>query len=125
MSDRCRVLIADDTADVRVLLRASLELDGRFAVVGEAADGAQAVELARSEQPDVIIMDLAMPVFDGLEAIREIRDHRPDAKIVVLSGFDAAHLSREALALGARAYFEKGTDLVRIADTLADLCKAA
>ena len=124
-SKRCRVMIADDTADVRLLLRVSLEVDGRFAVVGEAEDGAQAVELAVAEQPDVIVMDLAMPVFDGLEAIREIRSRRADAKIVVFAGFDAPHLSKEALALGAQAYFEKGTDLFEIAEALADLCKAA
>ncbi|MFN2471977.1 MAG: response regulator [Gaiellaceae bacterium] len=124
MNERCRVLIADDTADIRLLLRLTLEHDGRFDVVGEAADGVEAVRLAFEADPDAIILDLAMPILDGLGAIREIIGQRPDAKILVLSSFDAERCSHKALELGASAYFEKSTDLERVADALAELCAA-
>jgi DNA-binding NarL/FixJ family response regulator len=117
----CRVLIADDVADMRRLVRLWLD-PSKFEVVGEAADGAEAVELARSEQPDAIIMDLSMPVMDGLEAIKQIRSDAPDAKILVLSGFTGASASKQALALGAHAYLEKGVSFDELTDVLTELC---
>lgn len=103
-----RVLLADDTRDMRTLLRVRLESDGRFEVVGEAENGAEAIRLADETKPDAIVLDLAMPVMDGLQALPELRRSVPNAKIVILSGFNATEVAEEALTLGADAYLEKG-----------------
>ncbi|MDQ3986041.1 MAG: response regulator transcription factor [Actinomycetota bacterium] len=116
------VLLADDTVEIRRLLRMTLEADGRFTVVDEAGDGVAAVRIAKEKKPDVVVLDLAMPVMDGLQAIPEIRSATPKTKILVLSGFDAAQMSGEALARGAHAYIEKGGELDDLADAVAALC---
>lgn len=116
------VLLVDDTAEIRQLLRVTLEMDGRFAVVDEASDGATAVRIATEKKPDAVVLDLAMPIMDGLQAIPQIRRAAPDTKILVLSGFDAAQMSNEALARGAHAYVEKGGELADLADELVALC---
>jgi DNA-binding NarL/FixJ family response regulator len=123
-SDRVRVVLADDTDEYRLLLRIILQNDGRFDVVGEAADGAEAVRVTTAERPDVIVLDLAMPVMDGLEAIPGIRAGAPDTAIVVLSGFARGRLDRQALALGATAYVEKGEAFSIIVSTLLDVTAA-
>lgn len=104
-----RVLLADDTADIRALLRIVLSRHDEFEVVAEAADGSEAVAMAGSVAPDLVLLDLAMPVMDGLEAIPGVRAAAPDCKIVVLSGFNADQMAKEALGVGADAYVEKGT----------------
>ena len=103
------MLLVDDVADLRFLLRVVLEADGSFAVVGEAGDGESAVALCASLQPDVIILDLSMPTMDGLEALPALRERAPDAVIAVLSGIEGARASSSTEKLGADAYFEKGT----------------
>jgi len=104
-----RVLLVDDVADLRFLLRVVLETDGAFQVVGEAGDGVAAVELASRLAPDVIVLDLSMPTMDGLEALPKLRETVPAAAIAVLSGFEGARIAPSTEALGADAYFEKGT----------------
>ena len=104
------VLLVDDVADLRFLLRVVLEADGSFAVVGEAGDGETALELCASTQPDVIILDLSMPTMDGLEALPQLRERAPGAVIAVLSGIEGARAGTSATKLGADAYFEKGTN---------------
>jgi signal transduction histidine kinase len=99
--------VADDTDDIRSLLRVVLTRSG-FDVVGEAATGQEAVALVRSEQPDVVLIDLAMRVMGGLEAIPVIRREAPAVKIVVLSGFEREQKEDAALSAGADAYIEKG-----------------
>ncbi|HEV2907081.1 MAG TPA: response regulator transcription factor [Actinomycetota bacterium] len=118
---RIRVLLADDTPDIRRLLRLNLELDGRFEIVGEAADGAEAVALASSLRPDAVVLDLAMPVMDGLQAIPVILESSPASRILVLSGFDHSRMEARAREQGAHGYLEKGAAFVKIADTLVDL----
>jgi DNA-binding NarL/FixJ family response regulator len=118
---RIRVLLADDTPDIRRLLRLNLELDGRFEIVGEAADGAEAVALAESLRPDAVILDLAMPVMDGLQAIPVILKSCPASRILVLSGFDHSRMEARAREQGAHGYLEKGAAFVQIADTLIEL----
>jgi signal transduction histidine kinase len=105
---RIRVVIADDIDDIRALMRDLLERDG-FEVVGEAADGAEAIEVAVRTQPDLLLLDLAMPTLDGLEALPRIRLDAPETKVVVVSGFQADQLGEEARSGGAHAYIEKGT----------------
>ena len=118
-----RVLIADDAPDIRLLLRMYLS-DSRLEVVGEATNGAEAVEMARGEQPDAVILDLAMPIMDGLEAIPQIKEVSPTTKIVVLSGFDADRMAERALGLGADTYLQKGVALGDIGQMLWNLCRA-
>jgi len=118
-----RVLLADDTPEIRQLLRIALELEGNFEVVGEAADGRQALDLADSHRPDAVILDLAMPVMDGLQAIPAIRRATPHTKILVLSGFTSEQMGREALAVGADAYLEKGVPPGDIVAALNRLCE--
>jgi YesN/AraC family two-component response regulator len=117
-----RVLIADDTPEIRRLIRMNLEHQRGFQIVGEAGDGAEAVALARAEQPDAIVLDLAMPILDGLQAIPEIRRLSPRTKIAVLSGFHDRTLARKALACGAHRYLEKGTAFAELASALRELC---
>jgi YesN/AraC family two-component response regulator len=102
-------------------LRLTLELDGRFEIVGEAANGKEAVQLAADEHPDVVILDLAMPVMDGMEAIPQIREVSPETKIVMLTGFDSGRLSEQAMSLGAHAYLEKSLALLDISSTLIEV----
>jgi signal transduction histidine kinase/integral membrane sensor domain MASE1 len=109
-----RVVIADDTPDIRLLLRATLEHAPGFAVVGEAADGAEAVRITVQTRPDVVLLDLAMPVMDGLQALEQIRERVPDAKVVVLSGYGRDQVAQQAIALGAAAYVEKGGSLGKL-----------
>jgi len=117
-SRRVRVVLADDTTAYRDLLRLLLELDGRFEIVAEAENGREAIDAAVSERPDVIVLDVAMPVLDGLQAIPELREGAPGTAIVVLSGFARGRVDEAALAEGAVAYVEKGEAVETVVDTL-------
>ena len=103
-----RILIVDDNDDVRRLLKIQLETGGQYAVVGEATDGRQGVKLATELQPDVVLLDLAMPVMDGLEALPLIKAAVQGVKVIVLSGFDEGSMREVAFQAGAAKYVEKG-----------------
>lgn len=118
------VVLVDDTPDIRLLLRKGLQRMGPFHVLGEAGDGQQGVEQARRHQPDVVLLDLAMPVMDGLEALPLIRAASPRSKVVVLSGFETGLMSRTAVEKGAVAYIQKGTPMAEIVSTLTELADA-
>jgi DNA-binding NarL/FixJ family response regulator len=110
-----RVLIVDDHAIVRDGIRALLAAAGEIEVVGEAGGGRDAIALARSLAPDVILMDIAMPDLGGLEASIEIRKERPDSRIIVLSQYSDAEYVRRFLRAGVAGYILKkaaGVDLV-------------
>lgn len=113
-----RVVLADDTDDIRLLTRTVLDLDGGFEVVGEASTGLQAVALARELTPDVIVLDLAMPEMDGLQALPRIRQESPGTQVVVMSGFERSALGAEAFALGAAEYVYKGRPLTELVSVL-------
>ena len=104
-----RAVVIDDTTDIRELLRLALSRGG-MDVVGEAGDGRAGVELVRVERPDVVLLDLAMPVMDGVEALPLIRELVPDARIIVFSAFAGA-VTRQVLECGADGYVVKGTPL--------------
>jgi len=117
------VAIVDDTEDLRFLLRTALTRGG-MEVVAEAPDGRTGIEVVRETQPDVVLLDLAMPVMDGRAALPRIRREAPAARIIVLSGFGADLLSDELLALGADGYIEKGHSLSRIVQYVEDAATA-
>ena len=109
-----RVLLADDVPDIRDLLRLTVERDGRFEVVGEAGDGREAIQLSSELTPDIVVLDLAMPNMDGLQAIPEVRSHiGENGRIVVLSGFESERLAPQAIKTCADAYVEKGASSLR------------
>ncbi|WP_052667165.1 PAS domain S-box protein [Nitriliruptor alkaliphilus] len=113
-----RVVIADDAPDLRMLLRLQLErLDG-VELVGEAADGRQAVDLCQRHVPDLVLLDLSMPELDGLQAAELIRERQLASRIYVLSGYPAAAMEDRAIAAGADAYFEKGSSLREVCDAI-------
>lgn len=116
-----RVLLVDDTKDIRELLRLTLELQGEFDVVGEAEDGLQAIAEVARLRPDLVLLDLAMPVMDGLEALPEIRVQAPEARVLVLSGFNARQMGAEAVRLGASGYMEKGGIVDKLAPRIREL----
>ena len=98
---RIRVVLVDDTEDVRELIRFSLDVDGRFTVVGEAGDGLEGVRVADTEQPDVVLLDVAMPVMDGTKALPLIRERVPHAAIVVYTAYGTNDTLDELNRLGA------------------------
>ena len=108
-------MICDDEPSLRELLRIALGLEHDLEVVAEAADGREALDLVERHRPDVILLDLAMPGMDGLEALPKLRKAAPETKVVIFSGFQESVLGRQARELGAVAYVEKGTDLAALA----------
>ena len=102
-----RLLIVDDQDGFRQMLERMLGLDRRIDVVGTAADGAEAIEQAADLQPDVILMDIAMPVLDGFEATRTIRQANPRIAVLMLTGSSAATDVEQARAAGASGYVTK------------------
>ena len=105
---KMRVLIADDHVIVREGLRALLEAQPDIKVVGEAADGEEAVKKTREVQPDIVLMDITMPGMNGLEATRQIRQHSPDVKILALTMHEGNEYFFKILDAGASGYFIKG-----------------
>jgi two-component system, NarL family, response regulator LiaR len=115
-SDSIRVVVADDHAVVREGLRTFLHLQKGIEVIGEAGDGAAAVEAARLLGPDVVLMDLVMPKLDGVEAMRQIRADRPLTRVIVLTSFGDDDKLLAAVHAGAAGYLLKSAqprELVR------------
>jgi DNA-binding NarL/FixJ family response regulator len=107
---KIRVLLADDHAVVRRGLRGFFELLDDIEIVGEAEDGRRAVELVESLQPDVVLMDLLMPVMDGIAATAEIKERFPDVEVVALTSFIEEERVTAALEAGATGYLLKDAD---------------
>jgi PAS domain S-box-containing protein len=119
-----RVLIVDDAEDIRTLLRMKLMRHAGIDVVGEAVDGVDAVDQARELQPHLVLLDMAMPRMDGLQALPLIREAVPDVRVIVLSGFNQGTLEREALAAGADRYVVKGgsmRELLELIESVLDV----
>lgn len=104
-NDQWRVLVVDDEPDIRLLLRLLLRQDKRFTVVGEAGDGAAAVELAHEFQPDFVLLDIAMPGVNGWTALKEIRQSVPGCRVVMCSA--ASPEDHQAHLAEADGYVEK------------------
>ncbi|MFC7493024.1 MULTISPECIES: PAS domain S-box protein [unclassified Nocardioides] len=118
---RPTIVVVDDAADVRMLVRARLRLSGLLDVVGEASDGAEAVDVVRRLQPALVLLDVSMPVMDGLEALPHLLAVAPGAKVVMYSGFQEEGLAHRAVDLGAAAFFEKSTSLHTLPGDLLDV----
>lgn len=110
-----RVVLVDDTSDIRLLLRIGLEREGGLEIVGEAGDGEAGVRVIAELQPDVVLLDLAMPVMDGLRALPLICECAPDTKVIILSGFEADSMAEDAVRAGAATYIQKGARIKEIA----------
>ncbi|MEB3367351.1 response regulator transcription factor [Saccharopolyspora mangrovi] len=118
---RTRILLADDHVLVRRGVRLILDNEPDLTVVAEAGDGAEAIELARSETPDLAILDIAMPRLTGLQAARQLTRLRPDLRILILTMYDNEQYLFEALKSGASGYVLKS-----VADRdLVEACRAA
>src|SRR5580765_7737273 len=102
-----RIVVVDDHPIVRQGLKTLLEGHSGWQVVGEASDGAEAVEKAKDLTPDVMVLDVTMPRMNGLEACRLLRRHSPDMEILFVTQHDSPQMMREALEAGARGYVVK------------------
>jgi DNA-binding NarL/FixJ family response regulator len=117
-----RILIADDHEFIRRGIRAVLEKQPNCEIVGEAADGREAVQLAATSLPDIAILDVTMPELNGFDATRQMLQENPNIKVLVLSMHESEQIVREVLASGARGYILKsdaGRDLLSAVDSLA------
>jgi DNA-binding NarL/FixJ family response regulator len=120
------LVLVDDSEDLRLLLRMALQRDDEFQVVGEAANGEAGLAAALQCHPDVLLLDIAMPVMDGLQALPLIREACPDTIVVMLSAFGPKYgLQHQARLLGAHGYILKGARmeqvLVELREILDDL----
>jgi DNA-binding NarL/FixJ family response regulator len=123
VSKHIAVLLADDHLVVREGLRSILETEGDIVVVGQAQDGLQAVKLAKTLHPSVIVMDIAMPRLNGLEATRQILKAAPASHILVLSAHSEDAYVERAIALGATGYFVKQAPFLILVEAVREACK--
>jgi len=107
MTQKIRILLADDHTLLRSGIRALLEDEPDLLVVGEAGDGREAVLLANQLRPNVVLMDIAMPMLNGLEATRQIKKQHPEVKVLVLTMYDHEEYFRQLLEAGASGYIIK------------------
>jgi DNA-binding NarL/FixJ family response regulator len=122
MPETIRILLVDDQRLMREGLRILLELEPGLEIVGEAGDGETALEAYAELQPDVVLMDVRMPGMDGVEATWRLREHWPEARVVILTTFDDDEYVFEGLRAGARGYLLKdvsGHDLAQAVRTVA------
>jgi DNA-binding NarL/FixJ family response regulator len=119
-----RVLVVDDHAAVRSALAAFLDVEPELEVVGEAADGQQALDIASWLKPDLVLMDVRMPVVDGIEATRRLKAARPKTRVVLMSGHAEDDLREAGLDAGATAFLLKGIRAADLATRVRELACA-
>ncbi len=120
-SSQCRVLIVDDMPQVRRDLGVLLGLTPHLTVVGDAADGSEAILLTEKLCPDIVVMDLQMPGLDGSAATRQIKDRCPGCRVVILSVYSDSESRARAHAAGADAFVSKTESLQKILDVITNL----
>lgn len=118
MTEMIRLLLVDDQRLMRDGLRILLELESDLKVIGEAENGADALECYRQLTPDVVLMDIRMPVMDGVEATRRLRDEDPNSKVIILTTFDDNEYVFEGLRAGALGYLLKDVSGDELADAI-------
>jgi two-component system, NarL family, response regulator LiaR len=118
MSEIIRVLLVDDHAVVRSGLSKFLMVNKDLELVGEASDGAEAVQMVSLQKPDVVLMDLMMPGVDGVTATREIHQKYPKVKVIVLTSFSEQAMVQGALQAGAIGYLQKNVSAVELANAI-------
>jgi DNA-binding NarL/FixJ family response regulator len=123
MSPKIRVLIADDHRLFAQALEAFLSNDERIEVVGKAKDGEEAVKIARSKKPDVILMDIAMPKVDGVEATKRIRNNGDRPCVLMLTGSNSTGDVARAREAGASAYVTKDKIASQLVDVIVELAE--
>ena len=116
--ERIRVMVVDDHEIVRIGLKQVLDLSGEFEVVGQAADGEEAVRVAAEVSPDLVLMDVIMPRKDGVEACREIMESSSEVRVVMLTASNAEDAVVESVAAGASGYLLKETDMEQLLSAL-------
>jgi len=119
-----RVLVADDHRLFRTGLARMLALDPRFEVVGEAKDGAEAIDMALERKPDVVLMDLQMPRVTGVEAVKRLKADAPEVRSVVVSAYAEGDMIAEAIANGATGYVSKDVELEEVAAKIMEVAAA-
>ena len=118
----CRIVVCDDQAGFRELVSILIELEPDLELVGEAADGREVIEVVRSLRPDVLVLDIAMPEMDGIEALPHIREASPETQVVVVTGYAADTVRQRALDSGARFFIEKGVDVAALVGQIKNAC---
>jgi len=113
-----KVLVVDDEAVVRQGIASLLMLEPDLEIVGQAQNGTMAYELAKSLEPDVVLMDIRMPVCDGIQALQHLLSQKPTLKVIMLTTFDDDSMIADALRIGACGYLLKDTDSVKIASAI-------
>ncbi|WP_096189116.1 response regulator [Evansella halocellulosilytica] len=112
-----KVLIVDDAAFMRMMIKDILTKND-FEVVGEAGDGAQAVEMYKEQSPDLVTMDITMPEMDGITALKEIRKHDPNAKVIMCSAMGQQAMVIDAIQAGAKDFIVKPFQADRVLEAI-------
>ncbi len=120
---KIRVLLVDDQALFREGLRTLLSVHPEIEVVGEAENGAEAVNLALTTRPDVVLMDVRMPVLDGVAATRQLQQEAPDSRVIMLTTFDDDEYVFEGLRAGAAGYLLKDVSSARLVEAIREAAR--
>ena len=112
-----RVLIVDDAAFMRMMIKDILQKNG-FEVIGEASNGIEAVDLYKKEKPDVVTMDITMPDMDGIEAVKEIKNFDPTAKVIMCSAMGQQSMVMDAIKSGAKDFIVKPFQADRVLEAI-------
>lgn len=118
MSQKIKILIADDQKLIREGLKVLLEMEDDFIVIGEASNGLEAYEAYIKLKPDVVLMDIQMPVMNGVEAIKKIKEFDKNSKIIILTTFDDDQYVYDGLKSGALGYILKDTSIEKLSETI-------
>lgn len=121
VAEKIKVLLAEDHAIVRQGLKALLEAENDIEVVGEAKTGREAVQMTTDLSPEVVVMDISMPLLNGIEATRQIKKSIPDAKVIILSAHGDGEFAEQMFSIGASAYLIKETSADALAQAVRDV----
>ncbi|MBW3619361.1 MAG: response regulator transcription factor [Actinobacteria bacterium] len=115
------VVVVDDAPDLRMLIALAFRRDGRLEVLAAVGDGQQGIDAVRAHGPDVVVMDVSMPVMDGLTATRKLKEEFPRLPIMILTGYGDTRVREEAARAGADEFMDKTEPLSAVADAVAAL----